>query len=108
MDNSGMTLQSSFWLYEAHDGDWRLVLVTPLVDTNGPLAAYSQVQRILRESNLIDRLPLRKIFVASPNLPLVRLMRTAIRTGPGIGAVRFTRNAINNVMIEGALIYRML
>ena len=41
-----------------------------------------------------------------PDAPVVALLRTAIRTGPGISGIRFKNNVIDGTLIEDAYIYR--
>jgi hypothetical protein len=51
-------------------------------------------------------LPLSSIGVLDANDDLVRLLKAAIRTGPGLSRIRFSRNVINGHFIDDALIYR--
>jgi hypothetical protein len=53
-------------------------------------------------------LSLQNISLVSPNDDLVKLLKAAIKTGPGVSNIRFTGNVINNVFIEDAYIYRVL
>ncbi|NIV68021.1 hypothetical protein GWN43_04130 [Candidatus Bathyarchaeota archaeon] len=50
---------------------------------------------------------MRQISVISTEHDLVKLLRAAIHTGPGISGIRFTGNVINGVFIDDAYIYRM-
>jgi hypothetical protein len=38
---------------------------------------------------------------------LVRLLRVAARTAPGVNRIRFSKNVINGHFIDDALIYRV-
>ena len=108
LDASGLELVASFWFFVSESSEWRLILATPMVDQAGPKAAYSAVQEALKsEPEQVGGLSLRNISVVSPTLPIVQLLRSAIKTEPtAIGSIRFTRSRINNVLIEDALIYR--
>ncbi len=106
-DKSGPPAQCVFWLYAADAGEWRLTVVTRVVDDDGPRAAYSRIARALDDNGLADSLPLRRVTAMETQAPLVQLLRRAVRTGPGITGIRFTNNVINGVHIDDAYIYRM-
>jgi hypothetical protein len=108
LDQTEIKLRGSLWLFDKEEDDWRLILVTSLVDSRGPMATYAMVQRALAKAQLTSELSLRKISVMSPNDALIKTLRTALRTGPGMHAVRVTKTAINNTFIEDVLVYRVL
>ena len=103
LDASGIPVKASLWFYTPEASEWRLIVATPLVDQEGPHKTYALIQKALRTIDF----PLRKISAVSPGDPLIKLLRVALRTGPGIAGVRFTHNTINNVFIEDAYIYRL-
>ncbi len=106
LDDSKIPIKGSLWFYVSEASEWRLIVVTPLVDQSGPREAYVTIQRTLR--NLDIDIPLRKISVMSPKHPLVQLLRVAVKTGKRFSDIRFTGNTINNVFIEDAYIYWLL
>ena len=64
--------------------------------TDAMVEAGADLTRKLDEIGLLDQ-----------NAELVKLLRIAIHTGPGIGRIRFSKNVINGHFIEDALIYRV-
>ena len=68
--------------------------------------AYTKVQGALRKIST-EHFGLDDVAVAKPNAPILRLLRLAVRTGPGITGIRFTKNVINGHLIEDAYIYRL-
>ena len=48
------------------------------------------------------------IGLLDPGVELVQLLRIAIRSGPGINRIRFSKNAINGHFIEGKRTRRVL
>jgi hypothetical protein len=46
------------------------------------------------------------IGVLDAEADLVRLLKAAVGTGPGISRIRFSKNVINGHFIDDALIYR--
>jgi hypothetical protein len=51
--------------------------------------------------------PLSVIRLLDPNAELVKLLKTAIRTGAGVESIRFSKNVISGHFIDDALIYRV-
>lgn len=108
LDEAALDVRSALWLYRAESGDWVLLLAFPEAETRGPRVVYERIQKVfaLKRSQL-EPLSLEDIVVTVPSDPLVRLLRRAVRTGPGISEIRFTGNRIGNTLIEDALIYRL-
>jgi hypothetical protein len=106
LDEVHFSVNDALWLRAQDEDDWRLWLSSTLVDNQGPTAAYTRLRRILRGSQAGD-LDLRQVTVVSRNHPLLQLLRSAVRTGPGISNIRFSRNTINGTFIEDAYIYRL-
>lgn len=105
IDKSMFNLVGALWYYFPASGEWRLLLVSPLVDTIGPKQCYTVIQSVIEDLRL--SFGIERISVLSPKDNLIQLLRVAIRTGKGLSAIRFTRNTINGVFIEDALIYRL-
>lgn len=107
LDRSQVPVRGSLWYYDPDASEWWFIVATPLVDMKGPKAAYRAVQKVLRGLDPPADIAFRKISVVSPHVPLVKLIRKAIRTAGGVSNIRFTHNTINNVFIEDAYIYWM-
>jgi hypothetical protein len=107
LDAAGAGPESAFWLWFRDVADWRLVL------GGGPLAQYgskigqSRIRSLLDESDSFDPLTMAQIGVAKPDARVIRIMRSALRTGPGIHGVRIRDNVLNGVRIQRAYIYRI-
>jgi hypothetical protein len=63
-------IREAFWEHFTGPEEWRLVIVTPLAESAGPLAAYSAVQRAIPANTL----PLRRVSVVGPGDSLVRFL----------------------------------
>lgn len=107
LDNAGFQVHAVLWFYLAESDEWRFVVASPLVERKGPKEAYAFVQAVLAQLLPPSGISLEEISVVSPEYDLIRLLKVAIQTGPGISGIRFTRNTINNTFIEDAYIYRM-
>jgi hypothetical protein len=107
LDKSGWQPHAAFWFYFPEANAWRLLLASPEVTTKGPREAYTKIQSALAEVDPAKReLSLEDIGVVPSDNQLVSILRSFIRTGPGIGSIRFSKNVINGHFIEDALIYR--
>jgi hypothetical protein len=86
---------------------WKLVLSIPKFEGSGASQAYEAVLRAL-QGHKVEGVPVADMIIAKSTDPLVRLLRSAIHvSGPRVGRVRFTGNAVNGHLIPDALIYRM-
>lgn len=106
LDEQDFNVVAAFWFYLTDVKTWRLVLATPFAKNNGPIKSYTLIQKALAKLGLTE-IALNDISVVNPEDALVKLLGTAIKTGPGISGIRFTRNTINGVFIEDAYIYRL-
>ena len=111
LDKAGIVVTAAFWYYIEDAENWRLIIATPLVESEGPRAAYAKIhdaQWERRPARL--RKPIlgpSEITAVGSNDPLVKLLSMVIRTGPNDAGVRFSRNVINGTYIEDAYIYRL-
>jgi len=108
LDESQFEVKAALWFYLIDSDEWRLLIASPFVEENGPKRAYNFIQRELARMSPSSKISLKEISVLSPQDDLINLLRKAIRTGPGISGIRFTRNVIDNRFIEDAYIYRLL
>jgi hypothetical protein len=73
----------AFWANVSEGGEWHLFIATPLVDTQGPKAAYEQVLQTLHVAGMDSHLPWRRILLRSPKDPVLKSLekQTEIPTG---------------------------
>lgn len=108
LDELRWPVVASLWLYLPESNQWRLILASPRVKSEGPRKSYERIQTAITSvSSLKGRLALTDIGVVEPEDSLIALLRVAIGTGPTVGGIRFTRNVINGHFIEDAYIYRV-
>lgn len=108
LDESRLQPDAAFWFYFPDAQAWKLVLAEVKVGTQGPKEVYRQIQRLLlKEPKEFAELSLDAVALTKPDAPLINLLRTAVRTGPGISGIRFSNNVINGTVIEDAYIYRL-
>lgn len=107
LDKTEFQPQAAFWLYRPEPGQWRLILSSPFVQQNGPIASYTLIQSALDSLDPQDRLDLADIGILNPDDHLVRALGLAIGTSPGISEIRFSGNTISGIYVQDAYIYRM-
>lgn len=59
------------WNYVPELDEWQLIIATPLYDSKGPRAAYSIVTKALQAAGIYQDVPVRRLFVKSPNDSIV-------------------------------------
>ncbi len=106
LDDLGLHATAALWLFAPESNEWRLMLASPDVSTRGPRQVYELVRDAIALIPHKNEAPLSVIGLLQDDAPFVRLLRSAIGTGPGIGRMRFSRNVINGHFIDDALIYR--
>ncbi len=128
-EEKGIPITAAFWLLDSENRTWRYILASPIVDTQGPLEAYKILYKIFQiynkeeakwrpykkvrsykeEAGLGIGLTLQDITLVSPDEPVVKLLRTVVKTPPiSTSPIHFAGNSINNMFIDDAYIYRML
>ena len=108
LDDADLRVASAFWFYFSDVHQWRFVFASPIVDSIGPRKSYKKVQRVIQKlKQKLATVDLTSVVAVSAKHPLIQLLKMAIGTGPGISAIRFSRNTVNGQFIEDAFIYRM-
>ena len=108
LDKTEFKVDASLWFYSSDSDEWRLLIASPFVEENGPRKSYGFIRSVLTQPSPPSGISLKNVSVLSPKNQLIKLLKTAISTGPDMAGIRFTRNVINNTLIEDAYIYRIL
>ena len=92
------------WAFIPQLQEWQFMIATPLVDYKGPLAAYGEVNKALQKEGLFDEVPLRRIFLKSPNDKVLRSLERESRAVPK-EAFRIVNEQIAGNFVEDAYVY---
>jgi len=92
------------WAFIPQLQEWQFMVATPLVDTKGPLAAYGDVNRALQKEGVFEDVPLRRIFLKSPNDKVLRALEKESRAIPQ-EAFRVVNEQIAGNFVEDAYVY---
>lgn len=107
LETTNFQVNSALWFYNSELGMWRLILASEYLDRHGPKEAYAFVQKELEKVSPID-ISLNNITIVGANDELINLLRRVVETGDkDIMEMRLVGNAIDGVMVEDVLIYRI-
>ncbi|MDI9863062.1 hypothetical protein QM480_01895 [Flectobacillus sp. DC10W] len=99
----------AFWFLFEETEEWKLIFVSPTFDTKGPRFAYKLILDVLQKNSIEENLiAFEDISILPVSSPIFTLLKTAIKTGKDISNIRFRKNSINGVIIEDAMLYRVL
>lgn len=106
IDQSDLSVVAAVWFYDSESNQWRLLLASQAVVTEGPLAVYRRVKAAL--AFLAIPLSLDSISVVAPDDSRIKTLASVYRTGRAIEGRRVFRSAINGHFIDDAYVYRLL
>jgi hypothetical protein len=107
LDESGLPITTALWLFDPDLNEWRLLFASPDVATKGPLDVYTRIQKVVGQlGDKASAAPFSSIALMDADADLVRWLKKAIGTGPGVNRIRFSKNVIDGHFIDDALIYR--
>ena len=106
LKNKHVEIIAAFWLYLPEAEEWRLTLVSPQVDSEGPKRLYSTIREALQEAADGEalRLDLLNITVLSPSDTIVRALASA-NDLIALSGKRFSGNRLNGIYVEDIYIY---
>lgn len=107
LDSAGFRPSVAVWIWDDERGEYRLLLSVPALGRHGSRSAYSRIRETLEQAGLLDTLPLHHIQVVAQDHELVRALRALVKTAPdALASIRLRDNAVNNMVISDAYIYR--
>jgi hypothetical protein len=108
LDQSQSNVQAALWLFLPEEKTWEMIVISPLVKTDGPRSFYKRILEANKKAEESESIiSLNDIKVADTSNPLITVLRIAISTGSGITGIRFSKNTINGTFIEDSYIYRI-
>lgn len=92
------------WNWVAQLEESQLIVVTSLVDTRGPRETYSRILKALSDSGVYQSVPIRRLFVKSPDDPVAqKLVDELKRTNEG--SIHIVRNTTKNGTPQYTLVF---
>jgi hypothetical protein len=81
LSRTRMPVSFADWYYVPQLEEWQLVIATPWCDTKGPITAWSAFVNALESAGIHEEVPTRRVFLKSPNDPLVKSLEDEAREG---------------------------
>ena len=100
----GNAVRAAFWMRTAEDGQSFLYVVTEVVESDGPLAAYRAAHASLQKLSDI-RLAGSEIKMISPSNPIAVDILEVMRRYPGKTAIRLTETSVGHLDAEQIYVY---
>jgi|SRR5579871_751820 len=104
LDRAGVPVTLCEWNYVPQLEEWQLIVATPWHDSKGPRTAYRAVVDALEKAGVYQRIPIRRVYLKSPDDSLVKLLQQEYRT-PWDGSVHILRNHGNGKAQDYSLVF---
>ncbi|MCG6206866.1 hypothetical protein LPW26_19655 [Rhodopseudomonas sp. HC1] len=106
LDAASFPVTGAAWVYYADAGEWRLLIRTPRAEKD-LLGALREVAGAMDAAgDLRSRIDLARIKLVPPKDKVLAAIGSVVRVD-GASTIRFSRNMINGILIDDALIYRL-
>lgn len=107
LDDANAEIVALYWFYTSDIAGWRLVVVSPRADTEGPIEVYKRIQAILSSSpELFHDLGLENISVPSPEHPYHKMLKSHMKIKQETSGIRVSNYVIGDEIVD-AYIYRL-
>jgi len=106
LDASNFPITGAAWIYFPDIEEWRLVIRTPRAEQNLQGALLDIAIAMDAAGDLRSRLDLSRMKLVPPGDRMLQAMGSVVRA-TGLSKIRFSKNLINGIYIDDALIYRL-
>ena len=108
LDETDAKVQAAFWLLDAEDKTWKLTIVSPLVESEGPRSYYRRINAV-NESTKPDAevIALHDISVSNTDNRIVKAIKPSVLADAMPENNRLGRNRLGGVYIEDMYLYRI-
>jgi hypothetical protein len=107
LDEHGLVFDAAFWLLGEESCRWHLILSNRSVRTDGSLALYHKVDRILSRLGLENAIWIGDVSIVDQRTTLVQALRKALGTTGSVDGARLDNTTIGGVRIPAAIVYRL-
>jgi hypothetical protein len=108
LDETDAQVLAAFWILDAEEKTWKLTIVSPLVENEGPRNYYRRVDNINESANADeDIIALHDIEVSDTDNRIVKALSQSVLGNSMLGNNRLGRNTLGGVYIEDMYLYRM-
>ena len=106
LDETIFPVTAAAWAYYPDIDEWRLVIRTQKAENNLQQALLELAISLDQRGDLRKRLDLSRVKLVPPKDKMLAAMGSVVRV-EGISNIRFSRNVIDGVLVDDALIYRL-
>jgi len=113
LDDTHSKVQAAFWLLDAEEKTWELMIASPLVETEGPRSYYKRVNDINKLAKLKEEIviSLHNIEVVNKDNRFVKALLnvkdSSLWNDDYWKNTRLGKNFLSNIYFEDMYIYRM-
>ena len=108
LDETDAKVQAAFWLLDAEDKNWKLTIVSPLVESEGPRSYYRRINDINESAKPNEEvIALHDISVSNIDNRIVKAIKRSVLGNTLLENNRLGRNTLGGVYIEDMYLYRM-
>jgi hypothetical protein len=108
LDDNNAKPKAAFWIYNPELDDWQL-LAGHVNSINDDSEKFNETVTAILSSNRsqLPELQVTDIGLALSSAPILELLNAVVNTGDEILGINFTREEINDIVIDGVYLYRM-
>jgi len=107
LDQLGIPIEAAFWRLDEEVPMWYLVLASRQVRTDGSLAMYRKIDKVLRKLQLHDTIWIGMVSVVDPRARIVQALAGALGMTESAGGIHLDNATFDGVHISACLIYRL-
>ena len=106
LDSEKFPVSVAIWILTEQDGEWKLVIGTPLYEKAGPLEAYGKLIAALRKNDPESR-DFDDVRLMSNREPFIRELRRLFGKTASVKGMRLGGHHIGGVWLDDAIVYRI-
>jgi hypothetical protein len=106
LDAAKFPISVAVWILTEQEGEWKLVIGTPLYEKAGPLEAYGQVIKAIRRDNPESR-DFDDVRLMSNREPFIRELRHLFGKRQSVKGMRLGGHHIGGAWLDDAVVYRI-
>jgi hypothetical protein len=106
LDEAHFPVTAAAWIYFSDADEWRLVIRSPKAEKDLQAALLELAKAMDAKGDLRARIDLSRIKLVPPKDKMLAAIGRFVRVD-GTSDVRFSRNVVDGVYIDDALIYRL-
>lgn len=108
LDDADAKVAAAFWILDAEEKSWKLTIVSPLVEIEGPRNYYKRIDDINASVNPDEGvIALHDIDASDTDNRIVKAIKRSVLGNATLGNNRLGRNNLGGVHIEDMYLYRM-